>query len=167
MIDLRARITFARLPEIPPNEIIAHMSDHRVAQHMPLLTFAWDSQTLAEFVSAKEERWRRDGLGQAWALGHPCERCLCRMGWISEGGRRMGFRLGAEATMLRARWADHQKRTRIRQSRRENSLRDISSATLAQEPGGTCPARRELRGRGRVQRRSILEIPPRHEVGGT
>jgi len=36
------RISFARLPEVPPGEILAHMSDARIAEHMPLLTFAWD-----------------------------------------------------------------------------------------------------------------------------
>lgn len=63
----RTKITFARLPEIAPNEIIAHMSDPRVAEHMPLLTFKWDQQRFSEFVSAKEEYWRRDGLGH-WAI---------------------------------------------------------------------------------------------------
>ena len=66
-IDYTAKITFARLPEISPNEIIAHMSDPRVAEHMPLLTFEWDRQTLAEFISAKENCWSRDGLGH-WAI---------------------------------------------------------------------------------------------------
>lgn len=33
---LKYEITFARLSEIAPNEIIAHMSDPRVAKHMPL-----------------------------------------------------------------------------------------------------------------------------------
>ncbi|MBU2583002.1 MAG: GNAT family N-acetyltransferase [Alphaproteobacteria bacterium] len=60
-------ITFARLPTIPADEIIAHMSDPQVAAHMPLLTFQWDHQRLAEFVAAKEECWRRDGLGH-WAI---------------------------------------------------------------------------------------------------
>ncbi len=60
-------ITFTRLPEIDRAEIIAHMSDPRVAEHMPLLTFAWDDKTAAEFVASKEECWRRDGLGH-WAI---------------------------------------------------------------------------------------------------
>ena len=60
-------ITFARLPDIPTDEIIAHMSDARVAEHMPLLTFKWDKQAVAEFVAAKEECWHRDGLGH-WAI---------------------------------------------------------------------------------------------------
>ncbi|WP_435205942.1 hypothetical protein [Tateyamaria sp. 1078] len=43
------------------------MSDPRVAEHMPLLTFAWDSKVAAGFVSKKEEYWARDGLGH-WAF---------------------------------------------------------------------------------------------------
>ena len=60
-------ITFARLPEIEPDEIIAHMSDPRVAEHMPLLTFEWDRAAVAKFVATKEECWSRDGLGH-WAI---------------------------------------------------------------------------------------------------
>lgn len=71
-------ITFARLPEISPDEIIAHMSDPRVAEHMPLLTFTWDHQRLAEFVAAKEGSWRRDGLGH-WAI-------LCDGAYVGWGG---------------------------------------------------------------------------------
>lgn len=59
-------ITFARLPSIEPSQIIAHMSDPRVAVHMPLLTFEWDETAVTKFVAAKEECWRRDGLGH-WA----------------------------------------------------------------------------------------------------
>jgi RimJ/RimL family protein N-acetyltransferase len=61
------RITFARLPEIPSDALIAHMSDPRVATHMPLLTFTWDHEAAARFVETKEECWRRDGLGH-WAF---------------------------------------------------------------------------------------------------
>ena len=64
---LKHEITFARLPEIEPDEIIAHMSDPRVAEHMPLLTFVWDRVAVAKFVMAKEEGWSRDGLGH-WAI---------------------------------------------------------------------------------------------------
>ena len=60
-------ITFTRLPTIDPSEIAAHMSDPRVAEHMPLLTFAWNEAAVARFVADKEERWRRDGLGH-WAI---------------------------------------------------------------------------------------------------
>lgn len=67
MIDREPRITFAPLRDIPPEEIIAHMSDPRVGRHMPLLTFEWNSETLSAFLSRKEAYWRRDGLGH-WAI---------------------------------------------------------------------------------------------------
>ena len=60
-------IKFVRLTEIEPTEIAAHMSDPRVAEHMPLLTFAWDAEVAAGFVAKKEECWARDGLGH-WAF---------------------------------------------------------------------------------------------------
>jgi hypothetical protein len=77
-IKIAANIIFARLPDIPADEIVAHMSDPRVAEHMPLLTFKWDRQRLVEFVSAKEECWRRDGLGH-WAI-------LCDDEYVGWGG---------------------------------------------------------------------------------
>ncbi|MGD9657824.1 MAG: GNAT family N-acetyltransferase [Methylocystis sp.] len=61
------RISFARLPEVSLDEIIEHMSDPRIARHMPLLLFAWDEPRVAAWVSAKEARWQRDGLGH-WAI---------------------------------------------------------------------------------------------------
>jgi hypothetical protein len=61
------KLNFVRLSDISPDEIITHMSDSRVAEHMPLFTFKWDRHNLAEFVTAKEEYWRRDGLGH-WAI---------------------------------------------------------------------------------------------------
>ena len=61
------QITFTRLTEIEPAEIAEHMSDARVAEHMPLLTSDWDAKAAAEFVSHKEETWARDGLGH-WAI---------------------------------------------------------------------------------------------------
>lgn len=72
------KLTFARLPDISPDEIIAHMSDVRVVEHMPLLTFKWDRNTVTEFVAAKEECWRRDGLGH-WAI-------LCNDTYVGWGG---------------------------------------------------------------------------------
>lgn len=60
-------IAFTRLPQIAPCEIIAHMSDPRVAEHMPLLTFEWDDAAVTDFIAAKEDRWRHDGLGH-WAI---------------------------------------------------------------------------------------------------
>ena len=64
---MKDEIAFVRLREIAPAEIAAHMSDPRVAEHMPLLTFRWDSQVAADFVAEKEERWAQDGLGH-WAF---------------------------------------------------------------------------------------------------
>lgn len=64
---MKHEITFTRLPTIDPGEIAAHMSDPRVAEHMPLLTSAWNEAAIAKFVTDKEERWRRDGLGH-WAI---------------------------------------------------------------------------------------------------
>ncbi|MEP1539321.1 MAG: GNAT family N-acetyltransferase [Paracoccaceae bacterium] len=60
-------ISFARLPQIAPCEIIAHMSDPRVAEHMPLLTFEWDVDTVINFIATKEDRWKQDGLCH-WAI---------------------------------------------------------------------------------------------------
>jgi len=54
------------------------MSDPRVAEHMPLLTFKWDHEAVAKFVAAKEECWRRDGLGH-WAI-------LCNDRYVGWGG---------------------------------------------------------------------------------
>jgi len=64
---LRHEITFTRLSKIDPAEIIAHMSDPRVAEHMPLLTFEWDEAAVAKFITTKEACWSRDGLGH-WAI---------------------------------------------------------------------------------------------------
>lgn len=61
------QISFVRLPAVDPREIAAHMSDPRVAEHMPLLTSEWDEAAAREFVAAKEARWVRDGLGH-WAI---------------------------------------------------------------------------------------------------
>ena len=60
-------ITFTRLSDIAPQDILAHMSDPRVAEHMPLLTGDWDLATVTGFVADKEKCWRRDGLGH-WAI---------------------------------------------------------------------------------------------------
>lgn len=64
---MHTEITFVRLSEVELAEIAAHMSDPRVAEHMPLLTFVWDDATTAEFVAEKERCWTRDGLGH-WAF---------------------------------------------------------------------------------------------------
>ena len=60
-------ITFSRLSRIAPDLILTHMTDPRVAEHMPLLTGTWDLDTVAQFVAAKETCWARDGLGH-WAF---------------------------------------------------------------------------------------------------
>lgn len=60
-------IEFVRLTEIPAATIAAHMSDPRVARHLPLLTFAFDFAAAEAFIEAKESCWRRDGLGH-WAI---------------------------------------------------------------------------------------------------
>ncbi|MCP4385391.1 MAG: GNAT family N-acetyltransferase [Hyphomicrobiales bacterium] len=77
-IKSRSEITFARLPDISPDWIIAHMSDPRVAEHMPLVTSPWDQRAHADFVATKEKCWRRDGLGH-WAI-------LCDGDYVGWGG---------------------------------------------------------------------------------
>lgn len=64
---MKPKISFTRLPTIDPQEIVAHMSDPRVAEHMPLLTFEWDEAAARKFVATKEACWQRDGLGH-WAI---------------------------------------------------------------------------------------------------
>jgi len=56
-----------RLHQIRVDEIMAHMSDPRTAIHLPLLDFAWTMESLTALLTAKEERWRLDGLGH-WAI---------------------------------------------------------------------------------------------------
>ncbi|MGI9424744.1 MAG: GNAT family N-acetyltransferase [Hyphomicrobiaceae bacterium] len=54
------------------------MTDPRVAEHLPLLTSTWDRRCVAQFVAAKEDCWRRDGLGH-WAI-------LCDGVYVGWGG---------------------------------------------------------------------------------
>ncbi|MBY6067701.1 GNAT family N-acetyltransferase [Leisingera aquaemixtae] len=61
------QLRFGRLTEVTPQEIARHMSDPRMAEHMPLLTGQWDEAAAREFVAAKEACWQRDGLGH-WAF---------------------------------------------------------------------------------------------------
>lgn len=63
----RPDIAFTRLTGIDPDAIIAHMSDPRLAEHMPLLAGPWDTAMCAAFIAAKEACWTRDGLGH-WAI---------------------------------------------------------------------------------------------------
>lgn len=73
-------LSFARFPDVLPDEIIAHMSVPRVVDHLPLLTQKWDRDVLAGFIAAKEECWRRDGLGH-WAI-------LCNGAYVGWGGHQ-------------------------------------------------------------------------------
>lgn len=60
-------IKFVRLTDVSLKDIVSHMNDRRVAEHMPLLTSKWTQEDAKEFVSKKEGNWRRDGLGH-WAI---------------------------------------------------------------------------------------------------
>ncbi|MGE0769958.1 MAG: GNAT family N-acetyltransferase [Hyphomicrobiaceae bacterium] len=66
-MDLRAEITLVKLPDVPRRDLVAHMSDSRLAAHMPLLTGRWDDERVAAFIAAKEACWDRDGLGH-WGI---------------------------------------------------------------------------------------------------
>lgn len=56
-----------RLTDVSLEDIVSHMNDRRVAEHMPLLTSKWTHEDAKEFVSTKERTWQRDGLGH-WAI---------------------------------------------------------------------------------------------------
>lgn len=60
-------LQFVRLPEIDPRILLDHMSDRRIARHLPLLGTGWDLERIAAFVRVKEQCWERDGLGH-WAI---------------------------------------------------------------------------------------------------
>lgn len=64
---MNRQIAFRRLATVAPDDLIAHMSDPRVGEHMPLLNFDWDRSVAEKFVADKEAAWRRDGLGH-WAI---------------------------------------------------------------------------------------------------
>jgi hypothetical protein len=64
---LEPELTFVRLSEIAPAQIADHMSNPRVAEHMPLLTSGWNEAAATKFVAMKEACWVRDGLGH-WAF---------------------------------------------------------------------------------------------------
>lgn len=62
------KIEFVRLSAVPVELILAHMSDARLAVHMPLLEgMHWDRSVAEGFVAAKEAAWAQDGLG-VWAI---------------------------------------------------------------------------------------------------
>lgn len=60
-------LRFARLTEVPLEDLVTHMSDPRLRAHMPLLTGPWYETEARAFVAAKEACWARDGLGH-WAI---------------------------------------------------------------------------------------------------
>jgi len=61
------QIEFTRLTQIDPADITAHMSDPRMADHMPLLGPEWNDETTAAFIAKKEQHWEGEGLGH-WAF---------------------------------------------------------------------------------------------------
>lgn len=69
-------IRFGRLTEVAIADLVAHMSDPRLREHMPLLKGPWGEAEARAFVAAKEACWARDGLGH-WAF--------------FEGGRYVGW----------------------------------------------------------------------------
>jgi len=88
--DTSRHITFARLTEVPPEAIIAQMSDPRVTEHMPLAGFEWTAQSCADFVAAKEACWARDGLGH-WAT--LCDGAYAGWGGFQKEGEEWDFGL--------------------------------------------------------------------------
>lgn len=69
-------IRFGRLTKVAIADLVAHMSDPRLREHMPLLKGPWGEAEARAFVAAKEACWARDGLGH-WAF--------------FEGGRYVGW----------------------------------------------------------------------------
>jgi RimJ/RimL family protein N-acetyltransferase len=67
MIGAVPALRFARLTDVPLEDLVAHMSDPRLRAHMPLLTGNWGEAEARAFVAAKEAAWARDGLGH-WAF---------------------------------------------------------------------------------------------------
>ena len=60
-------ISFGALDDIAPATLIAHMSDPRMAEHMPLLRGPWDQDDVERFLALKRAFWQRDGLGH-WGI---------------------------------------------------------------------------------------------------
>jgi len=71
-------IVFTRLGEVRPDELLAHMADPRLREHMPLLKGEWDSAAICSFVATKEAVWHRDGFGH-WAI-------FCDEAYVGWGG---------------------------------------------------------------------------------
>lgn len=68
-LDRLGPFRFVRLTEVAPEAILAHLRDPRVARHLPLLPPAIDLAFVEQLVQAKEQCWKRDGLGH-WAILH-------------------------------------------------------------------------------------------------
>ncbi|WP_306017294.1 GNAT family N-acetyltransferase [Oceanicaulis sp. MMSF_3324] len=68
MIDqVSSSLRFDDLGAVPPEQLVTHMNDPRVAAHLPLLTHPWTIQDAQAFQAAKRQRWIKDGLGH-WAI---------------------------------------------------------------------------------------------------
>ncbi len=67
MTDFPQTFSYRRLSDVDPELLIAHMSDPKTAEHMPLMPDSWDHSTIASFVATKEAAWTQDGLGH-WAI---------------------------------------------------------------------------------------------------
>lgn len=63
-------LTFERLSEIALSDLVAHMSDPRMAEHIPLLTGTFGEGEARAFVAAKEATWARNCLGHLAILNH-------------------------------------------------------------------------------------------------
>jgi len=87
---INGEISYVRLSEISYDEIIRHMSDPRIAAHLPLLTDGWDHSSAAKFVTAKEACWDRDGLGH-WAI--LCDGVYAGWGGFQKEGEEWDFGL--------------------------------------------------------------------------
>ncbi|WP_172330386.1 GNAT family N-acetyltransferase [Mangrovicoccus sp. HB161399] len=83
-------LSFDRLSGIDPALIAAHMSDPRMAEHMPLLSGPWDIGAARSFVAAKEACWHRDGLGH-WAF--LADGAYCGWGGFQKEGEEWDFGL--------------------------------------------------------------------------
>lgn len=60
-------ITFARLSEVDPADLIALMNYPRMRRHLPLAHGMFGPQECARFVAAKEQHWAEHGYGP-WAF---------------------------------------------------------------------------------------------------
>ena len=60
-------IRFVRISQIDPQQILDHLSDPRIARHLPLLPENPNLALVERMVAEKEACWQRDGLGH-WAI---------------------------------------------------------------------------------------------------